>query len=126
MQNHSHSRSDRKPDVVIDALCDEFEQEFQAGRHPSIESFLSRMEADRQGVLFPELLQVELWWRRDRGESPSLDEYQTRFPEHKSFLDTAFHRGDPQDAPTLPPAERETQLPDASAALQPDRATGRV
>ena len=125
MQHHSRSGSDHNRDVLIDTLCDEFEQQFQAGQHPSIESFLSRTEPDRQAALFPELLKVELWWRRDRGESPSLDEYQTRFPQHKSLLSTAFQPEKPQDAPTLPPAERKTQPPDASATLQPDASTGR-
>ena len=67
----------------IDVLCDRFEDEWLAGHEPKIEEFLALAEtagADHS-TLLSELLAVELEYRRKRGETPSVHEYLTRFPD---------------------------------------------
>ncbi|MBS0265062.1 MAG: protein kinase [Planctomycetes bacterium] len=48
----------------IDLICDEFEQEWQAGRPPKIDAFVSRVDPASQSQLYSELLAVDLEYRR--------------------------------------------------------------
>ena len=65
----------------IDEIADEFESEWVAGRKPEIASFVSRADSTRRVMLLKELVCVDWAHRRRSGESPSLDDYVTPFPE---------------------------------------------
>lgn len=70
----------------IDSQCDAFEQEWIAGRAPRIEDYLSETAGPARSTLFAELLELDLAYRRRRGETPSIDEYLRRFPEFSEIL----------------------------------------
>src|SRR5437868_875019 len=71
----------------VDERCDRFEEAWIAGRTPRIEDFLeSAAEADRPALL-GELVRLELEYRRQRGESPALEDYRQRFPEHADRIE---------------------------------------
>ncbi len=74
----------------FDATCDEFESAWQSGQRPDIGGFLERVAETERSVLLRELIQIELWWRRD--ESPSFEEaeYQFRFPNDQEMVAEAF------------------------------------
>ena len=78
----------------FDSICKRFESAFQAGTTPRIEDYLEQeADSDREKLLV-ELLQTELWWRRDKTPSPTVAEYIERFPEHnQAVVDAwdAFH-----------------------------------
>ena len=77
--------------ATIDAICDEFEREFQSDPKVRMEPVLDRLENEsRSASLFCELANLELELRRSNGESPRLSEYLQRFPDQSDVLDEVF------------------------------------
>lgn len=64
----------------VDKICDAFEVEFQSGKRPSIEKFLTQVAGDVKQALLLELMKLELHYRRRSGETILALEYQDRFP----------------------------------------------
>jgi hypothetical protein len=64
----------------IDAVCDRYEDEWQAGRRPALEEYLRDASADRLALL-RELVRLETEYRRRAGEQPTAAEYEARYPE---------------------------------------------
>ncbi|MEZ6127570.1 MAG: protein kinase [Planctomycetaceae bacterium] len=72
----------------IDDLCDRFESAWMdTDRSPMLEEFLAEVPAASQSDVFAGLLQIELWWRRQRGQTPAADVYASRFPDRKQQID---------------------------------------
>lgn len=71
---------------LIDALCDDFDAECQAGRIGRIEDFLARVDETSRPALLEELLALELWYRRKRQEHPTTETYQQRFPQYAELV----------------------------------------
>jgi tetratricopeptide (TPR) repeat protein len=74
----------------IDEACDSFEDAWKAGKRPPIEDFLAGIEGAERQVLLRQLVRVELDVRRRLGETPSLEEYQRRFPGNDAALAAAW------------------------------------
>ena len=70
----------------IDAVCMRFEVGWQAGTSPRLEDFLGETAGPERHELLRELLRVELDWRQQRGEQPSLADYLSRFPDEAALL----------------------------------------
>jgi len=88
-QQKSPSDSDRL--MVLGQLCDRFEAAWKAGQRPLIEAYwVDIPEAGRLAAL-RELLPVELAYRIQAGEKPTLQEYQLRFPRHAESVEVLFH-----------------------------------
>ena len=74
------------PSVVerVDNVCDRFEQAWQSAastaHRPRIEDYLGDTPEPERSALLHELLALEIEYRRQAGEHPSREEYQTRFP----------------------------------------------
>ncbi len=83
---------DRRQLAVIDQLALDFEQAWKQGKLPRIEAFLRRPEVDPsiQGVLFDELLTLEMEYRVRRGETPDVAKYQARFPHLAERVEAVF------------------------------------
>ncbi|MEQ1828534.1 MAG: serine/threonine-protein kinase [Pirellula sp.] len=80
----SRSSSEKTPlasDILIDSLCDEFELACQSGAKPDIEAFLARIQVRDRLALLLELVDLDVYYRKRRDESLSIDEYQARFPD---------------------------------------------
>lgn len=106
----------------IDEVCDRFEQEWLAGRRPSLQNFLlAASTAEDRADLFRSLLDVELELRRGDQQLPQQGEYLRRFPEfHQEVInamgdettiepepDVVFAAApNPAPAPDNGPAER--------------------
>lgn len=60
------------------------------GNRPRIDVFLDRAADSERSELLRELIQIELWWRRDESPQPDLAEYQSRFSDQHSIVDEAF------------------------------------
>lgn len=71
----------------IDELCDQFEQLWEAGKQPRIERFLEACAEGHRRWLLSELLPIELHYRTQAGEAPSLDEYEQRFPNYRDVVE---------------------------------------
>ncbi len=76
----------------IDDLCAAFEEAWQQGNPPAIESVLGQISDDsiEQAALFRELLVLEIDYRRKTGQSPSAEDYSERFVSFRSIVDATF------------------------------------
>src|SRR5689334_5290235 len=74
----------------IDAIATLFEQSWRAGQRPRIEDCLLGVEEPRRSLLLEELLRVEREIRAGRGDSPTTEEYQGRFPDDAAVIAVAF------------------------------------
>ena len=72
----------------FDSICNEFEAVWKSGQSPHVEEFLNRAAESRRAKLLTELLQIELWWRRE--EALTAEEYKYRFPNCVAEVDAAF------------------------------------
>lgn len=73
-----------------ESLCDQFESEWVAGRCPSIEDYLDRVDDSSRHGLVIELLQIEFWWRRDDTPRPKPATYRQRFPNRHDAVEAAW------------------------------------
>lgn len=63
----------------IAECCAEFGDAWKAGTPPKLEDYLDRVSRERRADLLRELLVVEWFHRRQRGETPTALEYERRF-----------------------------------------------
>ncbi len=75
--------------IELERRCDRFESEWQLGERPSLERYLEGVGGIR-ATLFHSLLEIELDYRRQRGEQPVRGDYQSRFPTLDEALDHFF------------------------------------
>lgn len=68
-------------DWRFDRICDDFERAWIDGRRPSVEEFLSRVDAVEHGDLLAELLPLEMHHRRRLGETIVLEDYCRKYPQ---------------------------------------------
>lgn len=112
------------PRNLIDALdhfCDAFERQWRRaspGNRPTIETFLPQAppQIPRQGV-FRELLRGEIELRRQAGESPTVDDYQRRFPEFAAEIAAVIAHV--TSGPLSPAYENTERLVGAQAVAPP-------
>jgi hypothetical protein len=71
-----------------------FEQAWKSGHPRRIEEELTEVEERLRPRLFQELLELELELRRKRGDRPTVEEYQARFPDRAVEIQEAFFPGD--------------------------------
>jgi serine/threonine protein kinase len=74
----------------IDRLCDQFEAAWRSGSRQTIEELLLQVAGSERGLLFRELLEIELQLRQRGGEAPQLDDYRQRFPDDLDVVETVF------------------------------------
>jgi len=66
--------------MEMDEICDAFEAAWKVkASRPALEDYLAAAPESSRPELFRELLRTELWFRRERGEQPTLEEYRQRF-----------------------------------------------
>lgn len=70
----------------IDEAADQFEAAWKDGRSPLLEEHLGEIPEPERSALFRALLEVELHYRRQRGDSPTAPEYESRFPQHAELV----------------------------------------
>jgi serine/threonine protein kinase len=76
----------------IDAVCSQFEADWNAGRGPAIEDYLAKGSGDEQPLLLRELLSLELGLRRRAGANPAASEYVRRYPEQEAIVLQVFRK----------------------------------
>lgn len=76
----------------IDDLCAEFERKWQSGEQPTIESMqIDGISSTERDVLLAELILLDVDYRRQRGETPTKQDYLGRFPEVSNAIDHALN-----------------------------------
>jgi WD40 repeat protein/tRNA A-37 threonylcarbamoyl transferase component Bud32 len=74
----------------INATCDHFEQEWQAGARPDLKRFLDGFAGEERTCLLEELLRLDWHYRQANGETPTSREYETRLPGETQTIQRAF------------------------------------
>ena len=86
----------------INAVCEEFERDWQEGKRPRLEVFLAGFAGPERAALLRNLLALEVDCRRRAGDSPKLEDYARRQLGVLRFIDLRFKPG-----VQIPPAEVE-------------------
>jgi eukaryotic-like serine/threonine-protein kinase len=73
-------------DDRIDAICDEFESSWKSGDRPSLSEYVDPKTDVPLETLILELIQIDMHYRRKRGEIPSAADYATLFPDHTDAI----------------------------------------
>ncbi|MCA9116062.1 MAG: protein kinase, partial [Planctomycetaceae bacterium] len=74
----------------LDRICDRFEAEFQGGKQPRIEDYLTDAAGEEREALLKSLLQIELELLRRAGQEPDPAAYLSRFPGSPAVIDSVF------------------------------------
>lgn len=91
-------------------------QRWQRGERPLVEGYLSRLSLlQGDGEWIFDLIFSEILLREERGERPTLDEYNERFPQHQSRLRRQFALHQAMDWGSLlgGPSPSEVPIPTA-------------
>jgi hypothetical protein len=85
-------RVHKRPRLVYAAkLCNAFEYAWRIGSSPRIESFIEEWPEADQPRLLRELVTLEVRYRHARGETCTIEDYQTRFPGlDRSWLESVL------------------------------------
>lgn len=67
-----------------------FEEALGRGERPSIEKLVEQAPSGERRSLLYGLLQREIDYRRNVGETPAIDEYLARFPQERQMLEALF------------------------------------
>jgi WD40 repeat protein/tetratricopeptide (TPR) repeat protein len=65
----------------VDQICDRFEAAWNTGEQPAIEAYLAGVTGPLPSVLLRELICLDAYYRRLRGEVPRPVDYAARFPQ---------------------------------------------
>ncbi len=76
----------------IDRICREFENALKGGPPPQIEDFLGDARGAERSELLKELLLLDLDYRTQRGERPTPQEYEARFPRDCALMQEVFRQ----------------------------------
>jgi tRNA A-37 threonylcarbamoyl transferase component Bud32 len=63
-----------------DRICDQFEAAWKAGPRPRLDDFLAKVPPAEWPDLLRELLVLDLDYRRQLGERPTLEQYRSEYP----------------------------------------------
>lgn len=86
----SHDDPSFSPALRMDAVCHEFELQWQAGARPDLDEYLHKAPESLRLALLKELLFLDLAWRRRVGEQPAVSDYLARFPAQASYIEAWF------------------------------------
>ncbi|MCA9144648.1 MAG: protein kinase [Planctomycetales bacterium] len=94
----------------IQALCSDFRRQLRKGRAPKLEDYVNKLDESARQNLFQNLLHVEVEFRRRQNETPSSDEYLSRFPQYGRSIRQVFFESTlmSMDAGLETPADDET------------------
>jgi WD40 repeat protein/serine/threonine protein kinase len=104
----------------VDALCDRFEANWQAGQRPRLEAYLEGADEPLRTLLLRHLLAVEWEYRLRAGDQPDLAEYKARFPDAAALLESL---GREAAVPTQTPLESYSPL---ESTVTPDPLPSRL
>jgi hypothetical protein len=70
----------------VDQICERFELALLGGRHPRIDDYLDEAPELARTALLAELLSIEVEYRHRNKDSPQVEEYLMRFPDHEKLV----------------------------------------
>jgi eukaryotic-like serine/threonine-protein kinase len=85
--------------MIIDNLCAKLEKQWKSPEKPRIEDYLNQAESSLKDILFQQLLEVEIEYRRRENTAARPEDYDNRFPQFREFIRAVFaKRASVQDA----------------------------
>jgi len=96
-----------------------FAERWQAGETPLVEEVLANVVDREKQSLLRELLQVELRYRRQRGDRPTPEDYLRRFPDAPTIVGEVFAQDASTADSTLDQLARTVAPGDDTATLAP-------
>ncbi len=109
----------------FDRLCEQFEADWKSGKQPDLETYLNRVADPQRGDLLAELLQVELWWRRDHSSPPSAEQYMQRFPDLDDAVRAAYRKFETRESQSDEPDDGDVSATMAAPLDEIDSPTPR-
>ncbi|MCY2962437.1 MAG: serine/threonine-protein kinase [Planctomycetota bacterium] len=91
----------------IDQRVDAFEWAWKRTSVPAIEDFVLDLPAAQLGMLIRELVEIDLYYRRNRGEDPVVAMYTARFPQYAGMLQELVWKQKPTADLCEPPGPGE-------------------
>ena len=78
--------------LQMEEICNRFERGWQKEAPPHFESFFSSVSSENidSKRLFRDLLQLDLYYRSESEETPSIDDYLAPFPEYADVVREVF------------------------------------
>ena len=104
--------------MAVNAVCEQFESDRRAGRHPRIEDAVANWTDPGRSALLAELIALEIELRRGRAERPTHAEYVERFRDDSAVVSAVFDSREVRsfdDGATIVRAHTVTAAPDDSA-----------
>ncbi len=84
--------------VEVDRVCDAFESAWRADGRPRIEEAVTGLDGDVRSAAVRELVELDVYYRRKRGDHPTATEYAERFPDlDPAWLARVTKSADPSD-----------------------------
>jgi serine/threonine protein kinase len=74
----------------LDRVCNRFEDVWRAGQRPSLPEFLVEADEPARLALLRELLCLDVEYRREAGEQPTLEDYLSQFPDQAELIHAAL------------------------------------
>ncbi len=102
----------------VDQICDRFEADWLAGRHPVLEDYLAEVNVGLRAALLHELLAAEWDLRVSAREPVELQHYLDRFPDQAALVAAAHHQWFAESA------EEATGSPIVPQLFGPNAGTG--
>jgi WD40 repeat protein/tRNA A-37 threonylcarbamoyl transferase component Bud32 len=90
----------------IDEVCLAFEKAWKTGTPPQVEPYLGDMAEPERGVLLGELLRLDLDYLQRRGQTPTVEQYQARFPDQQAVVAEVFQEHRARAPEVRPPGTR--------------------
>jgi tetratricopeptide (TPR) repeat protein/tRNA A-37 threonylcarbamoyl transferase component Bud32 len=107
----------------VDQVCDRFEAAWpdpgQQAPRPRIEDYLGETLEPERSQLLTQLLALELEYRRAAGETPLLEDYRARFPDHGAVVRRIFAA--PETVAPQPTANPSAAAPPAGGVSPAER-----
>ena len=102
----------------VQALCEDFAEQYRTAMQPRIENYLVYCPADAAEILIRNLIQLELGFRQEQGEEPAVDEYRQRFPQFVTVVEDVFHNGNSTIQGTIAGLETDAYPPTGARSAE--------
>jgi serine/threonine protein kinase len=79
------------PDARLEAVVSAFDEAWHAGEKPIIAEYLLTLPNAERPLLLSRLVEIDLRYRRQHGESVELSDYIHRFPHDSAVLEQQLH-----------------------------------
>ncbi len=89
----------------MDAILESFKESCRKGTFEPLQEWLKKVPDSEKAALLPELIAVELHYRKAHNATIPLDDYLSQFPECESLIRSAYQDIDATQNFSVPKSE---------------------